>query len=531
MRKILYVLLLVPLLAQAQFPDSLKSYFWNRQGRWAKPSALDTGGIFHWSVTGSAQQRDSLRLIKGTGIGLTQAGNTITVDNLSPGSAVPGPDSTVVTDSAGTLAGGAAVGAAGLTWFRHTGILSTIGPVSGQTNVLGKGGLYAGFITGGRTNGTELLLTGADNSANTGKVVFYDFVNKSNFFLPSNFSGANKAFMQLYEGSNTTAFTEGTGVAQLCLVTEGTNGSSLLMDNFDNTASHMPTIDFNRSVGGNPASPTPVTNSGTNYGRIRFQVNNTGSNYNTAALLQVNADGTPSATATPSMWTFNVVPAGSLTQANAFRLRANSNAEFGTAQQFIITGANGNFSTSGTGGITGALTLHGNLTTDGLTSGALLDANGSGLLLTTGPAGTYKLGDLGGENVGNQLEINTATGINTFSGGLTVSGNTLIASNGLQTNTLQISAGTTINKYISATASLNFGSTAASSSSDLTITLTGAAVGDAVILGTANASVLANSCFTAWVSAANTVTVRFLNAQAVGALDPAAGTFKVAIFQ
>jgi hypothetical protein len=83
---------------------------------------------------------------------------------------------------------------------------------------------------------------------------------------------------------------------------------------------------------------------------------------------------------------------------------------------------------------------------------------------------------------------------------------------------------------IFATASLNFASTNAQNSSDLTITLTGAVDGDAVSLGVPNAAVNANSCYTAWVSAANTVTVRFNNYSS-GAIDPAQATFKVTIIK
>lgn len=78
---------------------------------------------------------------------------------------------------------------------------------------------------------------------------------------------------------------------------------------------------------------------------------------------------------------------------------------------------------------------------------------------------------------------------------------------------------------------LDFGSTAASSSSDLTVTITGAADGDVVSLGVPNGSVDANSMFTAWVSAANTVTVRHNNYQTVEAIDPASGTFKIRVMK
>lgn len=97
-------------------------------------------------------------------------------------------------------------------------------------------------------------------------------------------------------------------------------------------------------------------------------------------------------------------------------------------------------------------------------------------------------------------------------------------------NGLKIGTGTEITKYLSASATLDFPNTLAGLSSDLTITLTGASVGDIVVLGVPNGSVNANTCYTAWVSATNTITVRFNN-YSVLASDPASGTFKVGVIQ
>ena len=85
-------------------------------------------------------------------------------------------------------------------------------------------------------------------------------------------------------------------------------------------------------------------------------------------------------------------------------------------------------------------------------------------------------------------------------------------------------------RFISNSAALNFGNTLAATSSDLTITVNGAAAGDAVFIGVPNGSVNANSSFTAWVSGANTVTVRFNNYSG-GAIDPANGTFTAIVVQ
>jgi len=85
-------------------------------------------------------------------------------------------------------------------------------------------------------------------------------------------------------------------------------------------------------------------------------------------------------------------------------------------------------------------------------------------------------------------------------------------------------------KVLSGSAVLNFGSTAAQSSSDLTITVTGAADGDVVSVGVPNAAVNANTSYTAWVSASNTVTIR-LNNYSSSSVDPASGTFNVKVFK
>ncbi len=84
-----------------------------------------------------------------------------------------------------------------------------------------------------------------------------------------------------------------------------------------------------------------------------------------------------------------------------------------------------------------------------------------------------------------------------------------------------------IKGHLSATAALDFPNTTASTCSDLTITVTGAADGDPVFLGKPNGSVPGGGSYFAWVSAANTVTVRFC---ADGtARDPASGTFRAVV--
>lgn len=84
---------------------------------------------------------------------------------------------------------------------------------------------------------------------------------------------------------------------------------------------------------------------------------------------------------------------------------------------------------------------------------------------------------------------------------------------------------------LSATATLDFPSTAANSVSDLTITLTGAVLGDNVVIGVPNGSTAAAGNYSAWVSATNTVKVRFSNNSSSTAYDPASGVFKATIIR
>jgi hypothetical protein len=84
---------------------------------------------------------------------------------------------------------------------------------------------------------------------------------------------------------------------------------------------------------------------------------------------------------------------------------------------------------------------------------------------------------------------------------------------------------------LTGSATLDFPSTGHGNSADLTFTLTGAAEGDVVALGIPNASIVANGSFIAWVSATDTITVRFNNYASSGSSNPASGTFKIKVFK
>jgi len=90
---------------------------------------------------------------------------------------------------------------------------------------------------------------------------------------------------------------------------------------------------------------------------------------------------------------------------------------------------------------------------------------------------------------------------------------------------LNLSSGTlNIGGFISA--SLDFPNTSAQSSSDITVSYTGAQTSHPVIISVPDGSAPSNTNYTAWVSSANVVKVRFNNYSA-SAVNPASGTFTI----
>ena len=81
--------------------------------------------------------------------------------------------------------------------------------------------------------------------------------------------------------------------------------------------------------------------------------------------------------------------------------------------------------------------------------------------------------------------------------------------------------------HLTGSATLDFGSIAADDEEELTITVTGANVGDSVSLG-APAAIESGLVWVGFVSAADTVTVRVRNTTA-GAIDPASATWKASV--
>jgi hypothetical protein len=92
---------------------------------------------------------------------------------------------------------------------------------------------------------------------------------------------------------------------------------------------------------------------------------------------------------------------------------------------------------------------------------------------------------------------------------------------------LVLGGGTAMTKILSATATLDFPLSALTGCDDLTMTVTGATDGDLVTVAPPAASVGAESSFTGYVSAANTVTVKHCSHALT--YDPASGSFRAMV--
>lgn len=162
-------------------------------------------------------------------------------------------------------------------------------------------------------------------------------------------------------------------------------------------------------------------------------------------------------------------------------------------------------------------------------SGAITNQYGLYIESLTGATNNWAIYAAGttGSSLGGFLDLRGRTAPSVSAGGegrlyFDSSANTFKASgNGGNYGTMPI--------FLTGSATLDFGSTSTGSSSDLTISVSGATVGKPVFLGIP-ASPSTGSHYSAWVSSSGTVTVRFSNYSG-GSIDPASGTFNVTVQQ
>lgn len=148
-----------------------------------------------------------------------------------------------------------------------------------------------------------------------------------------------------------------------------------------------------------------------------------------------------------------------------------------------------------------------------------LSVSTNDLFIGGGGSGTIQIGNGGGDGVtlgggGDQINIGDGTDQVNISTG-----------NGV----LTVGSGSGITDIYHATADLNFGSIATSDCAELTMTVTGAGVGDTIFLGPPS-NIENDLTWSGYVSGVNTVTVRVCNMNASSAIDPASATWAANTF-
>jgi hypothetical protein len=196
------------------------------------------------------------------------------------------------------------------------------------------------------------------------------------------------------------------------------------------------------------------------------------------------------------------------------------------------------------GGITECQTLNAVFTTTKtVDTDDFADCNNSGFLTYTGASDvnlTVPLFATEAFQDGSTLGINnqsSSTITVVFTGGISGGGHSLNTIPAGETGMLYFRDNDVVDllgtrsptEDLVATATLDFPSTAAGGISELTVTVTGAVVGDVVALGAP--SIPNKGCWNYQVTSANTVTVRFVNNDLTTAKDPSSGTFKVRILK
>jgi len=373
------------------------------------------------------------------------------------------------------------------------------------TNYFGSNSTFAGNITGNsiiKSGGTSSQFLKADGSVDastylTSSTGVTTFSAGTTGFTPSSAtSGAVTLAGTLAIANGGTGATSASAArTALGATVRGANtftlsdigAISFLRYNADNTVSQRAADGMRTDLGGSTVGQNMFTL--TNPSAItfpRFNADNTVSALDAATFRTAIGAGTGNGngTVTSVTGTAPIVSSGGTTPAISVNAATSSASGVVSATTQTFGGNktfNNDVTVSGALGVTGFSTL-----TGGVSIGSM--------------ATTSSLTHVIGVNSSNAIgEIGVTDGLKFSSGFL-----------GMDTyKTIAI---------------MDFPNTSAQSSSDLTATVTGAIAGTPVLLGVPNGSVISNTSYSAWVSSANTVTVRFNNYSASSA-NPASGSF------
>ena len=381
-----------------------------------------------------------------------------------------------------------------------TTIGNTVGNTAVTINTSSTGRLVLGGLPVQTSTSDDVMLINGSNQVS--RITRANLVNTSGWGLTGN------------SGTNPTSNYIGTSDAQaLSIKTNGTERMRILTDNTvvvgtgEGTAANLPAATLRAPSVGN-GGPSNILGADLNL--------SAGAGWNTGgsggAITFTTGGAGPSNAPSTMLERMRITPNGNIgigdtTPANLFTVGNGDLFQINSSGAIVaVTGitTTGGYTQTGTGvntftGTTNINTTGSNLTNIGrvVLSAGTATANTAPLKFTSGTnLTTPEVGAV--EWNGTNLFLTTSGGVRQ-----------------------------TINQGLTATSTLDFASTNNAAYTDLTVTVTGANLNDVVSLGIPNGSVpAANSNFTAWVSAANTVTVRFNNNSGV-AQDPASGSFKV----
>jgi len=357
------------------------------------------------------------------------------------------------------------------------GLLSTQAIPTGTVTSIGGTGTVNGIsLTGTVTSSGNLTLGGTLSGVSLSSQVTGTLPIANGGTGATTAATARTALGATVRGSNTFTIPDGSSVA-------------FLRYNADNTVSQRAADGMRTDLGGTTIGQSMFTL--TNPSAItfpRFNADNTVSALDAATFRTAIGAGTGNGNGTVT----SVTGTAPISVANTTTTPLITIANAGISTTGVVTASTQTF--GGTKTFNGALNASSELAVTGISN-----LNGGATIGTM--ATTSTLTHVLGVNSSNAIgEIALGSGLNLSAGVLNLGG------------------------FVSAF--LDFPSTSAQSSSDITVSYTGAQTSHPVMISVPDGSAPANTNYTAWVSSANVVKVRFNNYSA-SAVNPASGTFTI----
>jgi len=285
------------------------------------------------------------------------------------------------------------------------------------------------------------------------------------------------------------------------------NAISFLRYNADNTVSQRAADGMRSDLGGTTIGQSMFTL--TNPSAVtfpRFNADNTVSSLSATDFRTAIGAGTGNGNGTVT----NVTGTLPISVANGTTTPSITIANASTTASGVVT--------TGTQSMAGNKTFTGDLATSGAFSATGFSTLTGGASIGT-MATTSSLTHVLGVNSSNAIGEVTLGNLSISSGTLNVN-----VSDGIKTSSGTVA----LDVFRTITVGTDFPNTSAQSSSDITATVTGAVAGQPVWLGVPNSAVSANTSYSAWVSASNTVTIRFNNYSSAS-VNPSSGSFYVVV--